>query len=124
MASYQELIVWQKSILLVKNLYQVTGTFPKEELYGLSSQMRRAAVSVPSNIAEGNGRGALADYLRFLHIARGSCYELETQLVISRELNYLNEGQYQSLTAQTEEIGRMLNAQIQKLSTSTQKSST
>ncbi len=110
MSSYKELIVWQKSILLVKDLYQASGTFPKEELYGLSSQMRRAAVSIPSNIAEGNGRGALAEYLRFLHFARGSCYELETQLLISRELHDLDEELYQSLNARTEEIGRMLNS--------------
>ncbi len=121
MTSYKELIVWQKSILLVKDLYQATGVFPKEELYGLSSQLRRAAVSIPSNIAEGNGRGALAEYLRFLHFARGSCYELETQLLISRELRYLDEELYQSLNARTEEIGRMLNSLIQKLSAAPQR---
>ena len=84
--SYKELIVWQKSIQLVKSVYRLTEQFPKSELYGLSSQMRRAAVSIPSNIAEGYKRKGRAEFLQFLSIAEGSSAELETQIIISKEL--------------------------------------
>jgi len=81
--SYRDLIVWQKSVDLVKNIYLCTQTFPKEEQYGLTNQMRRCAVSIPSNIAEGYGRNSTGDYKRFLHISLGSLYELQTQVEIS-----------------------------------------
>lgn len=85
MGNYMELIVWNKSVDLVTEIYSVTTIFPKEELYGLTSQIRRASISVPSNIAEGHSRRSTSDYLQFLKIARGSCAELETQLIISKK---------------------------------------
>lgn len=84
--SYKELKVWNRSIQLVENIYQATGKFPKEELYGLVSQMRRAAVSIPSNIAEGYKRRGLGHYLQFLSYADASAAELETQIIISKKL--------------------------------------
>ena len=116
MASYKELKVWRKGIHLVKDIYKATAAFPKEELFGLVDQLRRASISIPSNIAEGNGRHSRGEYIRYLHIARGSCYEMETQVIISKELGFLDEAQYQSLSTQIDEVGRMLNAMIQKLS--------
>ncbi|CAI8823833.1 four helix bundle protein [Chryseobacterium sp. IT-36CA2] len=89
MANFKELLVWQKSIDFVTEMYRITETFPKAEIYGLISQIRRAAVSIPSNIAEGNSRRSKPDYLQFLKIARGSCAEVETQLIISKNLGFL-----------------------------------
>ncbi|CAN5830035.1 four helix bundle protein [soil metagenome] len=89
--SYKDLIVWQKSTGLLKNMYVVSQLFPKEEQYGLTNQMQRCAVSIPSNIAEGYGRNSTVDYKRFLQIAVGSLYELQTQIEISFQLKYLNE---------------------------------
>ena len=86
--AHHRLMAWQESIQLVRHVYRVTGTFPKEEMYGLSTQMRRAAVSVPSYIAEGAGRSGSVEFRRFLLIARGSLSELETQTVIARELDF------------------------------------
>ena len=85
--SYKELIVWQKSILLVKEIYLLTNSFPKSEIFGLSSQMQRAVISIPSNIAEGYSRKNIKEYLQFLRIAYGSATELETQIIISKELD-------------------------------------
>lgn len=84
--SFKQLVVWQKSIALVKHIYQITNQFPREELYGLVSQMRRAAVAIPSNIAEGKKRKTKKDFVQFLRIADGSAAELETQIIISKEL--------------------------------------
>jgi len=83
MANFKELLVWQKSINFVTEIYELTNDFPKNEMYGLISQIRRASISIPSNIAEGNSRRSVADYLQFLKIARGSCAEVETQLIIA-----------------------------------------
>ena len=94
--SYRELIIWQKSIQLVTNVYKLTRSFPKEELFGLTSQMRRCAISIPSNIAEGFGRNSQGDFKRFLNIALGSTYELQTQIEISFNLEYLNIEYYKS----------------------------
>jgi four helix bundle protein len=91
MKGHRDLLVWQESIALVKDIYAATKTFPDDEKFGLTSQMRRAAVSLPSNIAEGAGRGSQREFAQFLVIARGSLSELETQLIIAKELNYLNE---------------------------------
>jgi len=88
--SYKGLIVWQKSMKLVKLIYSATSSFPKEEQYGLVNQIRRAAVSIPSNIAEGYGRKSQKEYLRFYSIAYGSALELETQIIIAKELNLIN----------------------------------
>ena len=91
MKTYRDLIVWQKSMDLVFLVYNATNQFPKEEVYNLTSQIRRSSVSVPSNIAEGYGRNSSGDYVRFLQIASGSLYELQTQLEISFRMEYLTE---------------------------------
>lgn len=88
--SYRDLIVWQKSMSLAQVVYTATRAFPKEDQFGLTNQLRRAVVSVPSNIAEGNGRGTTPDYIRFLQIARGSLFEAQTQIELSLQLGYLN----------------------------------
>lgn len=112
MGSFKELIVWRKSIDLVTDLYKFTENFPKTEVYGLSSQMRRCAVSVPSNIAEGHSGRSTLDYLQFLKIARGSLAELETQLIISKNLNYISEETFTFNEQRIIEISKMLNALI------------
>src|SRR5512136_1860465 len=89
--SYTDLMAWQKAVDLVEEVYRVTGHFPKEELYGLTSQMRRAAVSIPSNIAEGQGRNSRGEFCQFLGHAKGSLFELETQVVIAARLGYLSQ---------------------------------
>ncbi len=113
--NYRDLKVWQKSYRLCLDLYKITKKFPKEERYGLTSQIRRAAVSIPSNIAEGYGRKTTADYLRFLYIAYGSIGELETQLLFSGDLNYVNQENLKALKDGTEEVERMLKAMIKSL---------
>ncbi|MBE6750941.1 MAG: four helix bundle protein [Ruminococcaceae bacterium] len=112
---YKELIVWKKSMELVKEIYTLTKKLPKEETYGLCDQMRRAAVSIPSNIAEGNGRKTDIEYARFLNISRGSECELETQLYICIMLNYLTETETKNAFSLLSEIGKMLNTLINKL---------
>lgn len=113
--SYKDLIVWQKSIKLVTLMYSFTNEFPKEEVYGLTSQLRRAVISIPSNIAEGKGRGSAKNYRSFLIIAQGSCYEVETQLEISRQLNFGEEGKRQEIEALLIEVMKMLSTLITKL---------
>lgn len=115
MSSYKELLVWQKSIQLVIDIYKLTKTFPKDEIYGLVSQMQRAAVSIPSNIAEGNERNSKKEFIHFLHIARGSLAELETQLVIAEKLNYINQNQSTQILNNCHEIGKMINGLLIKL---------
>ena len=115
MESYQDLIVWQKSMQLVKEVYTLVKQLPKEEQFALSDQMRRAAVSIPSNIAEGYGRNSTNDYIRFLNIARGSKYELETQIQIGVMLNYFSKENAAIALALSEEIGKMINTLIKKL---------
>ena len=112
---YKELIVWQKSMELVKEIYSLVKKLPKEETYSLSDQMRRAATSIPSNIAEGNGRKSQVEYARFLDIARGSQFELETQLHICIMLNFLTENETKKAFELIAEIGKMLNTLIIKL---------
>jgi len=90
MKSYKELLVWQKSMVLVKEIYQLTASFPDVEKFGLTSQMRNAAISIPSNIAEGWGRQSRKSYIQFLRISRGSLFELETQVIIAKTLEYYN----------------------------------
>ncbi|WP_449401572.1 four helix bundle protein [Chryseobacterium wanjuense] len=115
MANFKELLVWQKSIDFVTEIYKITDAFPKEETFGLKSQIRRASVSIPSNIAEGNSRRSKPDYIQFLKISRGSCAELETQLIISRNLHFLNETNYLELNQDIIEISKMLNGLINSL---------
>lgn len=108
--SYKNLIVWQKSVLLVKQIYQITQKFPSDEKFGLVSQMRRAAVPVPSNIAEGQARRTTGDYIHFVSNAEGSLAELETQLIIAIELNFCPKNEAENSFALMLEIRKMLNA--------------
>ena len=114
--TYRDLLVWQKSMALVTEIYKLSKSFPKDETYGLTAQMRRCAVSIPSNIAEGYGRNSSNDYIRFLYIAGGSLYELQTQLEISLSLLYLNKGDFDRLYESSREIERMLSSLTRKLS--------
>ena len=113
--SYRELLVWQKGIQLSVLVYQLSKQFPREETYGLSNQMRRTAVSIPSNIAEGAGRLNTREYKQYLGIARGSSFELQTQLTIARELGFGDIGELREAEATCDEIGRMLFGVIQAL---------
>ncbi len=113
--NYRDLIVWQKSMDQCVAVYTTTRRFPKDELFGLTQQLRRALVSVPSNIAEGNGRGTTTDYLRFLGYARGSLFEAQTQLEIARRLDYLDNNTAEEHASLFNEIERMLNSMIAKL---------
>jgi len=110
--SYKELKVWQKAYNLCIEIYKITRTFPKEELYGLTSQIRRSAVSVPSNIAEGYGRKTTPEYLRSLYIAYGSSCELETQILLSGDLGLMKVEALNKLQADLGEVERMLKALI------------
>ena len=106
---YRELIVWQKAMDLVEAIYRTTVTFPKEELYVLTSQMRRAAISIPSNIAEGQARNTTRDFLHFLAMAYGSLKETETQVLIAERLGYINDRQNQALVDSTTEVARLIS---------------
>jgi four helix bundle protein len=110
--SYRELIAWQKARALVSEIYKSTETFPSRELYGLTSQIRRAAVSVPSNIAEGQARHSQKEFKHFLSHARGSLAEVETQIILAQDLKFLSEGEGKRLLELTSELGRILNALI------------
>ena len=112
---YEELVVWQRSMELVKEIYLLVRKLPKEETYALSDQMRRAVVSIPSNIAEGYGRKSKTEYIRFLDIARGSQYELETQIQICVMLEFINEKDAENTFTLISEVGKMLNVLINKL---------
>ncbi len=114
---FKDLVVWQKAIELVVDIYRITEYLPREELYSLSDQIRRAAVSVPSNIAEGQQRGSAKEFGRFLSIAKGSLGELETQLIICEKLKYLNHEQTEPLFIKINETGRMLNGLINRIQT-------
>jgi len=118
MKSYRDLLVWQKGIVLVTEVYAVSAKFPKAETYGLTDQMRRAAVSIPANIAEGYGRQSTQDYLRFLQIARGSLYELQTHLEIARRLGYVDKSSSEKTESAAGEIERMLSSLIAKVRSS------
>lgn len=119
MAHFKELLVWQKSINFVTEIYKKTESFPKSEMYGLVSQIRRATVSIASNIAEGNSRRSVPDYVQFLRISRGSCAEVEIQLIISKNLGFLNEEKSLKLNQDITEISKMLNGRINSLKQST-----
>jgi len=113
--TFRDLVVWQKAMALVTHVYQWTRSLPNDEVYGLISQIRRCAVSIPSNIAEGFGRHATNDYLRFLQISMGSLFELETQIEISRNLGYLNKAEFEILDSSCREIERMISSLIRKI---------
>lgn len=112
--SYKDLIVWQRSMEIVIAVYELTEQFPQEEIYGLTSQMRRSAVSIPSNIAEGRFRGTKKDYLQFLRISYGSGAELETQIEIAKRLPNLKNLDYLKVDTLLEEVMKMLNVMIRK----------
>lgn len=107
--SYKELIVWQKSIQLVKEVFILTNLFPRSELYGIVSQIRRAAISIPSNIAEGYGRKSTREYSQFYSIAYGSALELETQIIIAEDLNFTKKEDFEKVNKLLEEVLKMLN---------------
>ena len=113
--SYKDLVVWQKAIDLVTEIYKITDAFPDREKYALTSQMRRAVVSIPSNIAEGRSWSTRKDFINFLHTALGSGTELETQLIIAEKLKYLQETDSDKITALLSEVCRMLHGIIKKL---------
>lgn len=115
-SSYKDLLVWQKGIVVCEKVYIITEKFPREEIYGLTSQMRRAAVSIPSNIAEGRNRGTRKDFIQFLRIALGSTSELETQIEIARKLPQTNKLSYEEIAILLEEVSKMLTSMIKKLS--------
>ncbi len=109
---YRDLIVWQKAMLLCKEVYFLTKSFPKEEVYGLTSQVRRCAISIPSNIAEGKGRNSDKEFIRFLQISLGSLYELQTQLELSLQLDFTKN--IDTVLNLSIEIEKMLNSLITK----------
>jgi len=113
--SHKDLLVWQKSLDLVENVYLLTEKFPQRELYGLSAQMRRAAVSISSNIAEGRSRGTRKDFTHFLHMAFGSASELETQLLIAKRLSLASDKECEASLSILLEVSKMLRAMISKL---------
>jgi len=112
---FRKLIVWQKAHQLVLLIYHLTGKFPKSEMFGLTSQMRRAAVSVPANIAEGYGAGSEGQFGHFLDIAQGSLSEVEYYLILSKDLNYITAEEYQKAEAMRAEVGFLLYRLIQKV---------
>jgi four helix bundle protein len=114
---YKELDVWKKSIALTTEIYKLTIRFPDTERYGLISQIRRASTSIAANIAEGWGRGSTGEYIQFLTVARGSLMELETHLIIARNLQFLTSDEFDAVSKPVEDIGKMLNRLIGALKT-------
>ena len=108
METYKKLIVWEKSIQLVELVYKITGSYPDEEKFGLTSQIRRCAVSIPSDIAEGHDRRSTKEFAQFLSISMGSAFELESQLIVAQKLNYINEGDVDLLCKRITQIQNML----------------
>ncbi len=113
--SYKDLVAWQKAFQIGLEIYRVSGVFPPDERFCLTSQIRRSAVSIASNIAEGFGRGSAKDYLRFLRVARGSMYEVETQLLFALELGYLEGERHAAVQRGVEEVGRLLGGLIRSV---------
>ena len=109
MATFKDLIVWQKSHLLVLKIYEITKQFPREEIYGLTNQIRRAAYSVPANIVEGKKKKTIPHQLSFINIAEGSLEEVKYFLILSKDLKYIEEDRYNELLKDAEEIGKLLN---------------
>jgi len=113
--SFRDLIAWQKAMALVTEVYRITDNFPRREMYGLTRQVRDAASSVPSNIAEGKGRETKKDYVQFLYRARGSLYETDTQLEIGRNLQFMTDEEFFRIHEQVAEAGRVLNGLIRSI---------
>ena len=114
MGPHKNLLVWQKGMLLTKKIYALTTQYPPTETFGLVSQMRRCAVSIPSNIAEGYGRGSNKELVHFLYVAKGSANELDTQLILSRELGYITDEKYSEISELNEEVNKMISSLILK----------
>ena len=114
--NYKDLNIWERSIKVVEDIYKITKNFPKEEIYGLTSQLRRSAVSIPSNIAEGFARFSNKEYRQFLFISLGSCAELSTQIIIASRLDYLESKESDKLLNEIDEISKMTMSLIKKLS--------
>ncbi len=114
--SYKDLLVWQKGIEIVKEIYLICKDLPKDEVFGLQSQMKRASISIPSNIAEGYGRNYTQNYIQFIKIARGSLLELETQIIISKELDLISDDKFDKIINLITEENKMLNAFIKSIS--------
>jgi four helix bundle protein len=117
--SHRDLIAWQKAMTLAETVYQLTLSFPKEEIYGLTSQIRRCAVSIPANIAEGQGRRSKKEFQQFLGHARGSLLELDTHLELALRFRYLNPEFYQKAKPQIDEVGRLINGLMRSLGETT-----
>jgi four helix bundle protein len=113
--NYQELNIWKRSVEMAIEIYNTSKNFPKEDLYGLTSQMRRASVSIPSNIAEGFNRYQNKEFRQFLYVSLGSCAEVETQLFIAQRLNYVDQEKASKLIKELGEIGKMINSLIKKI---------
>jgi four helix bundle protein len=113
--SFRDLRIWQKGVLIVEEIYKVTATFPKTETYGLVSQLQRASISVPSNIAEGFRRKYNKEYKQFLSVSLGSCGELETQIEIAKRLGYIDEVKYKKLIEELEYLCKMIQTLIMKI---------
>ena len=114
-ASFRDLVVWQRAIQMTVAVYKMTATFPKEEQFGLTSQLRRASISIASNVAEGYGRNSRGEYQQFLGIGRGSCCEVETQIVIAKELGFGNSEAVRRAEGLNMEVGKMLRALLESL---------
>jgi len=115
MKGFRDLQVWAKSHALTLTVYRATSSFPKEELYGLTSQMRRSSASIPANIAEGCGRSGNGEFHRFLQISTGSASELEYHILLARDLGFLAQGDFESLTGQVQEVKKMLAGLIKRV---------
>jgi four helix bundle protein len=115
---FRDLFVWQRSMELVETIYRVTGRFPSNEMFGLTNQLRRAAVSVPSNIAEGQGRNTTSDFLRFLSISRGSLQEVQTQVEIARRLDYISMATTEEIILLSSEVAKLINGLCRSLNAS------
>ncbi len=115
---FRDLFAWQKSMELVETIYRVTEDFPSKEMFGLTNQLRRAAVSIPSNVAEGQGRNTTADFLRFLSISRGSLQEVQTQYELARRLGYIGEETKIELAILSDEVAKLINGLCRSLNAS------
>ncbi len=113
--NFKDLEIWRRSVQLTEEIYKITNNFPKEEIYGLTSQIKRASVSIPSNISEGFARLYNREYRQFLYISLGSCAELTTQITIASRLNYLDENESSKILKEIEEISKMIMSLIKKL---------
>lgn len=107
MHNYQDLKLWQKALSLVKEIYQMTSKFPREEMFGMTSQVKRSAISIPSNIAEGAGRNGDKEFTHFLSISQGSSFELETQMILSNDLGFISHSELDELISRLQEIQKM-----------------